>query len=542
MIIHEDAPEINNFRVFSSKFKEILCFYRDVCCGGSMKFLSISMGHICPDRRISCTEIRLQEEKHMNPILYTPKFHGSGYADVTEDVSIPDYIPEVRRIVGVRANPTVDGKYMAGDALEIDGNVTYTVLYVGGDGGLSQLSQTTPYTGRIPVQEDVPAHVITASANAEQINCRVTGPRKLTLSSRVKLNAMAQGETDASVKIPDRSHVRRKTGSCTTASLIEVRGSGEASGEIREKEGTKLIMASAELAVSDVRLGSPAGRITIKGDVYLTALSVTPDGVCVTSRSRAPVEETLPLPEEADTASSRAAAFGSVVLIEVDAGDDGVMQWRTEYDIDCAVMKIAESEITADAYTVGWEDEMAVENTDCCTPAGCVNGRLTTSATAGLRPGMTCICGWGTVTGEKCAIRGGKMVVEGTVKLECVSAGNGETVTDEVQIPLKYECDAVPGAEDCENLTAKVKAAVTEVTVRPEGDTLNLTAELAIAAAALGKKSVSYVSCVTGKSPVNEKKNLLRVYIPDPGETAWEVEKRFRLKDEAKMEGKAYVV
>lgn len=478
----------------------------------------------------------------MNPILFTPKFQGSGYADVSEDVSIPDYIPEVRRIVGVRAGSAVDGKYLAGDTLEIDGNVTYTVLYVGSDGGLSQISQTTPYTGRIPVQEEVPSHTAAAWAEAEQVSCRVTGPRKLTLSSRVKLGAMAQGETDASVKLPDRTEIRQKTDSCTTASLTEVRGSGEVSGEIREKEGTRLIMASAELAVGDVRMGSPAGRITVKGDVYLTALSVTADGVYVTSRSRAPVEENLPMPEDADPSSCRAAGFGTVVLIEVDAGEDGVMQWRTEYDIDCAVMRIRENEITADAYAVGWEDEIAVENTDCCTPAGCVNGRLTTSAVTPLRAGMTPVCAWGSVSGAKCAVRDGKMIVEGSVKLECISAGNGECAADEVMIPLKYECDAVTGADDGENLAAKVRAAVTEVTVRAEGDTLNLTAELAISAAALGRKNVAYVSAVTGKAPVNEKKNLLRVYIPDPGETAWDVEKRFRLKNEAKAEGKAYVM
>ena len=89
---------------------------------------------------------------------------------------------------------------------------------------------------------------------------------------------------------------------------------------------------------------------------------------------------------------------------------------------------------------------------------------------------------------------------------------------------------------------ARVRAAVTDVTARPDGDTLNLTAELAISAAALGKAPVTYAASVTPKKELNEKKNLLRVYIPDKTETPWDVEKRFRLKDEAKMEGKAYVI
>ncbi|MBQ8511460.1 MAG: DUF3794 domain-containing protein [Clostridia bacterium] len=478
----------------------------------------------------------------MNTTLYIPRLHTTAAADVTEDVSLPDYVPEVRRIVGVLANPTVDGKYMTGDSVEIDGAVTYTVLYIGGDGGLAQVAQSTPYTVRIPADEDVSPAELIVSPTAEQISCRVTAPRKITLSSRVKLGAMAQKQADASMKTGEDAAVRRKTQTHTTAAVTEVRGTGEVSGEIREKEGTRLIMASAEIALNDVRVGSPAGKITVKGDVYLTALSLTPDGNCITSRSRAPVEEELALPDPADPKTCRAAAFGNIVLIEVDAGDDGVMQWRAEYDIDCDIMKITESETAADAYMIGWEDDVTFESAECCTPAGCVNGRLTTSASAKLRPGMTFVCAWGSVSGEKCSIKNGKMIVEGTVNLECVTAGEGETVTDEVRIPLRYECDAVPDATDSDSLMARVRAAVTDVTARPDGDTLNLTAELAISAAALGKAPVTYAASVTPKKELNEKKNLLRVYIPDKTETPWDVEKRFRLKDAAKMEGKAYVI
>lgn len=477
----------------------------------------------------------------MNTILYIPKVH-SAAADVSEDVSLPDYVPEVRRVVGVRAAASVDGKYMAGDAMETDGSVTYTVLYTGGDGNLAQFSQTTPYTGRIPMPDEIPPADVVVSASPEQVGCRVTAPRKITLSSRVKLNAAAQQKKDIAVKTPEQKKVRRKTELCSTAAVTEVRGTGEAAGEIREKEGTKVIMASAEMAISDVRMGAPAGKITVKGDVYLTLLAKTGDGGSVTSRSRCPVEEILPMPDGADAGNCRGAAFGTIVLIEVDAGEDGVMQWRTEYDIDCAVMEMKQAEITEDAYLVGCTDELTRENVEVCTPAGCVNGRLTASAAAKLRPGMEFVCAWGTVTGERCAVKDGKLIVEGVIKLECVTAGEGETVTDDVQIPLKYECEAVHDAENCDSLSGKVKAAVTDVTARADGDQLNLTAELAISAAVLGRKNITAVTSVAAGAPVPEKKNLLRIYVPDGDETAWDVEKRFRLGEEVTPDGALYVI
>ena len=75
-------------------------------------------------------------ENEMNRQLSVKRFDSVHTTDVSEDFSLPDYIPEVRRVVGVQSSSTVDGKYLNGDELEADGSVMYTVIYLGGDGGL----------------------------------------------------------------------------------------------------------------------------------------------------------------------------------------------------------------------------------------------------------------------------------------------------------------------------------------------------------------------------------------------------------------------
>ena len=83
----------------------------------------------------------------MNQTIYVKRFDTAAVCEVSEDFVLPDYIPEVRRVVGVRASVSSDGKYLSGDELETDGGVTYNVLYVGGDGVLCMTSQTSSYTG-----------------------------------------------------------------------------------------------------------------------------------------------------------------------------------------------------------------------------------------------------------------------------------------------------------------------------------------------------------------------------------------------------------
>ena len=84
----------------------------------------------------------------MEHTIYTKRFDLTSVSDVTEDFILPDYVPEIRRVVGVRGVAAVDGKYLSGDELECDGGITYTVLYTDNDGKLCQTSQTSSFTAR----------------------------------------------------------------------------------------------------------------------------------------------------------------------------------------------------------------------------------------------------------------------------------------------------------------------------------------------------------------------------------------------------------
>lgn len=499
----------------------------------------------------------------MNTTLYVKRFDPTASADVSEDVSLPDYLPEVRRVVGVQASVTVDGKYLSGDEMEADGGVTYTVLYTTGDGSLSQISQTTSYTGHVPINvphgaddDRFSAGDIVLSASLDNVNCRVTAPRKITLSSKVKLEALSQKPADASLKIENPAGaagntVRRRVTDVPAAYMTEVRQNGEVSGEIREREGMKLVFAAANLCLNDVRTAKAQsggiGSVQIKGDAYMTALLRSPEGAYVISRGRAPVEEIISLPDKGRSDETiLPAAFGKVVMLEVEGGADGTFTWKMEYDIDCDLVRCTSAEVTADAYLPGLEDALTTENFRVCSPAAVVNGRLTTSAGLHLRPGCSFVCAWGSGSADKAEpIGGGRMNISGSVKLSVVTVGEGEFFLDDVTIPVKYTCDAVPDAVDGENYSGRMQIDVTEITARPDGDTLNLTAELGITAAVLAEKTRTAATVLTpvpSQNPAVNRKNRIRVYVPDEGETAWDVEKRFRLGRDAVKEGNAYVV
>ena len=487
----------------------------------------------------------------MNQTIYVKRFDTAATCDVSEDVVLPDYIPEVRRVIGVRASVSADGKYLSGDELETDGGVTYNVLYVGGDGAICMTSHTSSYTGHIPVKAEddrfTPQDIV-LSCTAENVNCRVTAPRKLTLSSKVRMKILSQKPVDVTMKADGDCPVRRKTEVHPAAVMAEYRQTGECGGEIREREGMQVIAANGELCLTEVR--GTGGTMTVKGDAYVTALLLSPEGSYVTAKSRIPVEEEIPVPlpisEEKREVTGHAAAFGEVVLLEMQAAEDGVLTWRMEYDIDCVVLKCTETSVVTDAYLVGCTDSPEMAAYDSVYPAGAVNGRLTIQETAKLKPGMAYVCAWGRATADRIETSKNRMILTGNAVLSIVESGNGEAILDELTLPYRYECEALtPETVDPACLLGKHSVRVTDIQARADGDVLTLTAELALSAAILG---VETIKCVSSIAPVPDAASsrkpdvLLRLYVPDEGETAWDVEKRFRLGRDAKAEGSVYVI
>ena len=87
---------------------------------------------------------------------------------------------------------------------------------------------------------------------------------------------------------------------------------------------------------------------------------------------------------------------------------------------------------------------------------------------------------------------------------------------------------------------------VCDITARADGNTLNLTAELFISAALVTEHGEDAAVTLSPSEDAGRNipagRNKIRVYIPDRGESAWDVEKKFRLGCDAVREGEAYVI
>ena len=94
------------------------------------------------------------------------------------DFSLPDYMPEIKRLLYVSATALPEGKFLNGNALELDGTLSYNAVYVGEDGTLVSAPLVTEYSAdtALPFSPEN-TEGIAVDTEIENSACRATGPR-----------------------------------------------------------------------------------------------------------------------------------------------------------------------------------------------------------------------------------------------------------------------------------------------------------------------------------------------------------------------------
>ena len=123
----------------------------------------------------------IRQNVHMAP--YIDAKVGS---DITDDYSLADYYPEVRRILFVTARAIPEGKFISGNEVDCDGVVSFNITYLGEDGTITAVPITIPYTQStsFPQADGVPTEIICTTV-AQAPTCKATSPRSLSLKAHV---------------------------------------------------------------------------------------------------------------------------------------------------------------------------------------------------------------------------------------------------------------------------------------------------------------------------------------------------------------------
>ncbi len=477
--------------------------------------------------------------------IQMPVLNKTVMCDVSGDFVLPDYLPEIKRLLRVTPSLAESSKYVGGNTAEFAGAVNYTVLYTDNEGRIFCAPLSSDY--EFECKTDVPdtelsSENLICDTDIDSVSCRPVGPRKLVIKSRLRSRVRSYESraiperTVGVVTAEDEFSVERLKREYPTAYII--RGAGEeieVEGELVQggvSGSVKPIFCEGRVAVLDA--SCIEGGVSVRAELVLRALLEKEDGELFSSCKRFPVSDTVELGGVGSDFDCR--AWGRCTSVSVSAEKSGDER-STRLVCNATVMFEAEAQknvsatVSVDAFSTLCECERGVKEYELlyclrtvCTPFSFTHSLPLSDVGADGGGEMVDLCGDAVI--ERVESAQGKCTAVGVCRASAVISGT-EVQSVEFELPFRYEFDA--DAEDIADFDST--ATVTSMKSRTEGENMAVDCELSLALSVFGKNTVGVVDTLTLNKnkphPDDGAGASLVIYYPDKCDSLWSVAKRY---------------
>lgn len=208
-------------------------------------------------------------------------YEGNLEQPIESDVLLPDYCPDIVKILRCFLETRVTGTQISGEKLTVDMSCTLKIYYLGADKNIRCNEQRMPYTKSCEIRGAAPEAVIDTLCKTDYLNCRAVNQRRFEVRGAVSVFCRVFSRASAEI-------VCGATGGGIQVRAVESEISeiiGDASREFSQHED--LQVAASKPAVQsiirqecfcrtdDFKLIS--GKVIVKGELMVHLL-YQPDG------------------------------------------------------------------------------------------------------------------------------------------------------------------------------------------------------------------------------------------------------------------------
>ncbi len=463
--------------------------------------------------------------------------------EVSEEFSLPDYVPEIRKLLMTRAQVLPESKYISNNTnpptMELGGTVTYSIIYTSEGGELCALPLNSSYEAKAPILANGTVFIDTSVENCQS---RVTAPRKLTIKTKLKSRVLGFQENNLEENISPRSSAdemfierkteERKSISVMPISLQNIRMNDRF--DISGLEMVKPIWCDASIILSDVKMQN--GSVSVRGDVTVKCL-------CTTSSGEKTITKTIPLVEEIEAEGASIDDYVMViprcVSLSISNSENGESK-ELFFDLVCElegeVLRNVDVELTRDAYSTKNETQASYKEIDLYRGVKGQNASFTVSeALVREKDGISKIIELiADPVYEKTEIKGAKANLIGKLLVHVIGTsepnedGVSEYLHEDYEIPIKYETDI--GKTNGEIIT-RAEFSLGNLNARYDNERFYVTAEVFPSFTMYEKTREEVLDKAVIKRDVEFKRDLssVKVCFPHENESLWDIAKKYHI-------------
>ena len=209
------------------------------------------------------------------------------------DALLPDYCPDIVRILKCTVQPTITTRRVSGLRLELEGVACITIHYVSGGDGIAKGEYKVPFARTIELKAEPQNPVVSVGCRVSYVNCRAVNQRRLDIRGAVALQVQVIScREDQVITQAEGMGVQLKRDHRTATRIL-----GQGSRDTHFSETLELSYGKAPIqsivrsrggvTLSECR--PSGGKAVVKGELTVRLL------YCTTAGAWDQMEYTLPL-------------------------------------------------------------------------------------------------------------------------------------------------------------------------------------------------------------------------------------------------------
>lgn len=464
------------------------------------------------------------------------------------DMILPDYCPDVVKILKCSVTPVVLSAQLSGNRLQAEGNAAVRLYYLSEDGELRCYEQKYPFEKTAELREMPVRPVIEAEARLDYVNCRAMSRRRVDVRGAVTVHLKVLGQKEQSIVSGAEG-----MGVCLKSTRVPVtRLSGNARRLFTVREELEpvpghppvenILHAFGCTALNEVRI--IPGKIIAKGELRLQILyRPVSDGGKVLPET---MEYRLPISQIMDVEGAQEQSICQVSFEPADLsvtlkneGSDG------EEKLSLAAQLLAKAfvwseqtlTLTQDCYSTGYACDHTAAAMELPQMLSALEERRQQKMTVELPEEAVgeILALWAQT--ETCEMDDGAAELISKLTLHLLAC-DGEGTPLYFERPLELR---LPVTLSEEEMLLDPAAQLEGVSFTRSGEQLEITCEMRFAGRKCIGRQVSAVTeiMVDETRPNPERSAALTIFFGRKGESVWDIARQYSTSMEAVMEENA---
>lgn len=468
-------------------------------------------------------------------------FDGCQEQPIDLDFSLPDYCPDIQRILKCQVCPRITSRSIIGDHLEIEGSAAIKVIYLDSGGGCIRCCENVkPFSASIPLKKQADNAVIFTSSRVEYINCRATSPRHLDIHGAFSICAkVAEKVNNEFVSNIEGEDIQQKQQQIPASQVTSIAQQQFSVSEVLEISDSKppannIIRSGATATISDYKVVS--GKLIVKGEVSVKLL-YAPESDDMLPEA---MEYVIPYSqmvdgdglEEGNLCDVSVNVLSNDLQIKSDSSGENTL-FEAEVRLAANLMAYEDTEIAivTDAYSTQYELETQAQSKPVFRLIEMINDSVTQKNSFDIGEGgiTKVIDVWNEISSVSAEEEENQIRFTGKLNL-CILALNAQEkpfyFERVVDFTGSHEWRKKEGGVFC-----APRVEISNISFRITGGTgIEVKTELKLTAAVFQSSSHRMIAGANADETKTRKKDnsaALTIYFADAGENLWDIARRY---------------